>query len=186
MRLLMLLLFIGVPIIELALLIELGRNIGFWWTITIVILTAIIGTAELQRQCLQSFARIYLELISGKPPIMPGVEGMFLLVAGTFLLTPGILTDSFGFLLLFPPLRHVIAKWCLRQFVSSASVHVHMSGMGAGDHDQTQASKEPRRPPPGSGSGPVIDGEFVRVDEKTSREPRGSQAPRGENTRDGN
>ncbi len=186
MRLLMLLLFIGVPIIELALLIELGRNIGFWWTITIVILTAIIGTAVLQRQGLQTFARINQELNSGKPPIMPVVEGMFLLVAGTFLLTPGILTDSFGFLLLIPPLRHVIAKWCLKQFVSSASVHVHMSGMGTGNPDQGQASQEPRRPPPGPGSGPVIDGEFVRVEEKTTRQPQGGQSPRGENTRDGN
>ena len=178
MRLSMLLLFIGVPIIELALLIELGRNIGFWWTIAIVILTAIVGTAVLQRQGLQTFARINQELNSGKPPIMPVVEGMFLLIAGTFLLTPGILTDSFGFFLLIPPIRHFIAKWCLKRFVSSASVHVHMSGMG---------QQEPPRnnPNPGTGpsqasksGGPVIDGDFVRVDEKTVHQPR------GENTRD--
>ena len=178
MRLSMLLLFIGVPIIELALLIELGRNIGFWWTIAIVILTAIVGTAVLQRQGLQTFARINQELNSGKPPIMPVVEGMFLLIAGTFLLTPGILTDSFGFLLLIPPIRHFIAKWCLRRFVSSASVHVHMSGMGKQEPPQNN-------PNPGTGpsqasksGGPVIDGDFVRVDEKTVRQPR------GENTRD--
>ena len=178
MRLSMLLLFIGVPIIELALLIELGRNIGFWWTIAIVILTAIVGTAVLQRQGLQTFARINQELNSGKPPIMPVVEGMFLLIAGTFLLTPGILTDSFGFLLLIPPIRHLIAKWCLKRFVSSASVHVHMSGMG-------QQEPKPNNPNPGAGpsraskgGGPVIDGDFVRVDEKTVRQPR------GENTRD--
>ena len=178
MRLSMLLLFIGVPIIELALLIELGRNIGFWWTIAIVILTAIVGTAVLQRQGLQTFARINQELNSGKPPIMPVVEGMFLLIAGTFLLTPGILTDSFGFLLLIPPIRHFIAKWCLKRFVSSASVHVHMSGMGQQEPPQNN-------PNPGTGpsqasksGGPVIDGDFVRVDEKTVHQPR------GENTRD--
>jgi len=178
MRLPLLLLFIGVPIIELALLIELGRNIGFWWTITIVILTAIVGTAVLQRQGLQTFARINQELHSGKPPIMPVVEGMFLLVAGALLLTPGILTDSFGFLFLIPPVRQVIAKWCLKRFMSSASVHVHMSGMETGGPDPAQT-----RPRPGpwqnkSGSGPVIDGDYVRVDEKTK------PGPRGDSTRD--
>lgn len=180
MRLSMLLLFIGVPIIELALLIELGRNIGFWWTITIVILTAIIGTAVLQRQGLQTFARINQELNSGKPPIMPVVDGMFLLLAGAFLLTPGILTDSFGFLLLVPPVRTAIAKWCLKRFVSSASDHVHMSGMETEDrpHEQARTRPGPRSGPPpgGPGAGPVIDGDFVRVDEKTTRDPRGDNS----------
>ena len=184
MRLSILLLFIGVPIIELALLIELGRNIGFWWTITIVILTAIIGTAVLQRQGLQTFARINQELNSGKPPIMPVVEGMFLLVAGAFLLTPGILTDSFGFLLLIPPVRQIIAKWCLKRFVSSASVHVHMSGMDPGRPDQHEAPPRPSSSP--AAGGPVIDGDYVRVDEKTRpNRKRGSQSdPRGDSTRD--
>ena len=176
MRLSMLLLFIGVPIVELALLIELGRNIGFWWTIAIVILTAFVGTAVLQKQGLQTFARFNQELESGKPPIMPAVEGMFLLIAGAFLLTPGILTDSFGFLLLILPIRHFIAKWCLRRFVSLASVHIHMSGMG-----QQEAQHNNRNPGAGPSrsskdSGPIIDGDFVRVDEKAVHQPSGENA----------
>lgn len=187
MRLSILLLFIAVPIIELALLIELGRNIGFWWTITIVILTAVIGTAVLQRQGLQTFARINQELSSGKPPIMPVVEGMFLLLSGAFLLTPGVLTDSIGFLFLIPPVRQAIAKWSLKRFVSSASVHVHMSGMES-DRPNPQQHGHPSGPTHGHfGGGPVIDGEYVRVDEKTTRPNPGSTSKtdkRGETSRD--
>ena len=69
MRLALLILFIITPLIELALLIELGRQIGFWWTIAIVIATAVIGTAVLQQQGLDTIARINKSMAGGVPPI---------------------------------------------------------------------------------------------------------------------
>ncbi len=167
MRLALLILFIVTPLIELALLIELGRQIGFWWTISIVIATAVIGTAVLQQQGLQTIARINQSMASGVPPIEPVVEGFFLLLAGAFLLTPGILTDAIGGLLLIPPLRRSFARWSFKRLLSSANVHVHTTT------EHQAGASGPSRPPPGgpAGTGPVIDGEYERVDDPPPPRP---------------
>ena len=160
--------FIAVPLIELALLIELGRQIGFWWTISIVIITAVVGTAVLQQQGLETIGRINKSMASGVPPIEPVVEGFFLLLAGAFLLTPGILTDIVGFLLLIPPLRRALAKWGFNRVLSSANVHVRTSTTQSStgpDQDGFPGSQETHSRHPGGG--PVIDGEYERVDENT-------------------
>ena len=169
MRLALLILFIITPLIELALLIELGRQIGFWWTIAIVIATAVIGTAVLQQQGLDTIARINKSMAGGVPPIEPVVEGFFLLLAGAFLLTPGILTDAIGFLLLIPPLRRSFARWSFNRALSSANVHIRTSTTGPATGD---TSGPPPRPPGGTAGGPIIDGDYERVEE-----PSESRAP---------
>ena len=168
MRLGLLILFISVPLIELALLIELGRQIGFWWTISIVIITAVVGTAVLQQQGLETIGRINKSMASGVPPIEPVVEGFFLLLAGAFLLTPGIITDAVGFVLLIPPLRRSFARWSFKRVLSSANVHVHTSTTYSSTESDAGGYTDPRGPGSRSaGSGPIIDGEYERVDEPT-------------------
>ena len=160
--------FISVPLVELALLIELGRQIGFWWTISIVIITAVVGTAVLQQQGLETIGRINKSMASGVPPIEPVVEGFFLLLAGAFLLTPGIITDAVGFILLIPPLRRSIAKWSFKRVLSSANVHVRTSTSYGSAQTDSHGYANPGRPGPHStGDGPIIDGEYERVDEPT-------------------
>jgi len=164
MRLALLVLFIAAPLIELAVLIEVGRQIGFWWTILIVVATAVIGTAVLQHQGLETIGRINRSMAEGVPPVEPVAEGFFLLLAGAFLLTPGIITDSIGFLLLVPPLRRGIARWCLRTFLTKATIHVRTAGTNP--HQRRDDINRPR-PDNQDGAGPIIDGEFERVDEQT-------------------
>ncbi len=164
MRLALLVLFIAAPLIELAVLIELGRQIGFWWTLLLVIATAVIGTAVLQQQGLETLAKINRSMAEGIPPVEPVVEGFFLLIAGAFLLTPGVITDTIGFLLLVPPLRHAIAHWSLRTFMNNAHVHVRTTTMGG---TRQRSSDFGHRPGGDSASsdGPIIEGDFERVDE---------------------
>lgn len=168
MRLGLLILFIAAPLIELALLIELGRQIGFWWTISIVIITAVVGTAVLQHQGLQTIGRINQSVASGEPPIAPVVEGFILLLAGAFLLTPGIITDAIGFLLLIPPLRRSLAKWGFERIFSSADIYVRTStGETYTNTDPGDARGAPRY----DADGPIIDGEYERVDEPDQPRP---------------
>lgn len=176
MRLGILLLFIAVPLIELALLIKIGEQIGVIATIGLVIITAVVGTWVLQQQGLRTMYRLQESMARGEPPIEPVVDGMFLLMAGGFLLTPGILTDAVGFLLLVPAVRRTIAKWGLAKLLTAGKVHVTTFGTG-GDggarHAETDghtAHHGARKPSPNpatskKGDGPVIDGEFERIDE---------------------
>lgn len=176
MPLLLLLLFIAVPLAEIAILVKVGQQIGLLWTILIVVLTAVIGTSLLRTQGFGVMARASEALASGKMPVEPVIEGLFLLVAGAFLLTPGLITDTVGFLLLVPFIRMAVAKWALNRLLKSGAVHV--SGFGgrrdAGTERPDEEREAYRPPPPG---GPVIDGDYERVDEHTirpGRDPRRS------------
>jgi len=163
---LLLLIFTVTTLAELALLIELSRYIGTMWTIIVVICTAFIGTAVLRRQGLETLARINKSMARGTPPVEPLVEGFFLVLAGAFLVTPGLITDMVGFSLFVPQVRQHIARWALKRFLSGAAVHVHRSSRAS---SYTQSSRT--RSPENGNNGPIIDGEFERIDEKTRRPP---------------
>ena len=172
MRLGFLLLFIAVPLVELALLIKIGQEIGFWPTIAIVILTAVIGTTVLRRQGLQTMHRLNQSMTRGEPPVEPVIDGVFLLIAGGFLLTPGILTDAVGFAFLIPPVRRHVAKWGLKRLLKSGSVNITTFSASMGpddrDHDGVHRPQQPRH----NDDGPIIDGDFERIDDKKPRNRR--------------
>ena len=174
MRLFFLLLFVAVPLAELALLIKVGEIIGVLPTIALVIATAVIGVSLLKRQGLAALDKARKTLEAGDFPVESVVDGACLLVAGAFLLTPGLLTDTAGFLLLVPAFRHGIAHWLFGKLVSSGNIHVSTHGPGA-PHG---GPGNPRETKPG----PVIEGEYEDVggDESKPDEPRsGSARPDG-------
>ena len=109
----LLLLFIAVPLVELALLIEVGRHIGTLATITLVIVTGIVGAALARHEGLGVLRRVQSELAAGDLPAGSLVEGIIILVAAALLVTPGVLTDAIGFLCLVPAIRRRIrtALW---------------------------------------------------------------------------
>jgi UPF0716 protein FxsA len=107
----LLILFILIPIIEIALFIKVGGFIGLWPTLAIVIMTAVIGTNMLRTQGLSTLARLQSSLQTGENPIDPIVHGALILLSGVLLLTPGFFTDGIGFLLLIPPVRTALIKW---------------------------------------------------------------------------
>ncbi len=111
----LLLLLIAVPVAELYLLLAVGGHIGALPTIALVILTAILGAGRLRLQGLATLARAQAALDDRRLPALELIEGLMLLLAGAFLLTPGFITDTIGFLLLLPGLRRLAATMILRR-----------------------------------------------------------------------
>jgi UPF0716 protein FxsA len=100
------LLFVAVPLAELAILVWLGRRMGLVPTVALVVVTGILGAWLARRQGVATWSRFRAALDSGQLPHRELVEGVLVLVAGAVLLTPGLLTDVVGFLLLVPSVRH--------------------------------------------------------------------------------
>lgn len=106
----LLILFILVPIGELTLLIEIGKAIGTWPTIAIIVVTGIIGSYLLRWQGAATWRKFQYSLSRGSFPGDTIIEGVLILIGGAFLLTPGVVTDALGFILLIPPSRKLVVK----------------------------------------------------------------------------
>lgn len=104
----LLLLFILVPILELAIFVALGDKIGLPPTLGIIVLTAILGAYLTKSQGIKALNKYQQALAQGKLPHDEVMDGLMILIAGAVLLTPGFLTDAIGFSLLIPPFRRVI------------------------------------------------------------------------------
>ena len=104
-------LFVIVPFVELYILIELGNRIGALPTLGIVVITGIAGAALAKHQGLGVWHRIRTELSYGHMPGEVLFDGVLVLIGSVLLLTPGILTDITGFILLIPPGRYIVKKY---------------------------------------------------------------------------
>lgn len=103
----LILLFIVTPLVEMAILIELGRRFGMWHTIGIVLLTGLIGASLAKAQGLQVYRNLTRSLYNGELPHNHLIEGLLLFVGGALLVTPGVLTDILGFVLVLPWTRRL-------------------------------------------------------------------------------
>ncbi len=104
----LLLLFTVVPALELILLIQLGRHVGFWPTAALVLGTGIVGAWLARREGVKVLRAVNTEMAEGRMPTDHLLDGLLILIAGAVLLTPGLLTDAAGFVLLVPPGRRLI------------------------------------------------------------------------------
>lgn len=104
----LLLLFTVVPALELFLLIQLGRHVGFWPTAALVLGTGVVGAWLARREGVKVLRAVNAEMTEGRMPTDHLLDGLLILVAGAVLLTPGLLTDMAGFVLLAPPGRRII------------------------------------------------------------------------------
>jgi UPF0716 protein FxsA len=157
----LLLLFIVVPALELALLVEVGSRIGTLATLAIIVATGALGAALARHQGLRTVRAIQEELASGELPAGSLVDGVIILLAGALLITPGILTDAVGFLCLVPRVRDAAKRMLQRRFeraIREQRIHVttqvfDAKGPGGPIYDVT-----PERPPSeGSGKRPSRD-----------------------------
>lgn len=169
MRVAFLLIFIALPMLEIALLIKTGQLIGFWPTVGIVIATAVLGTTLLRQQGFRVLGRISADVAAGKTPLEPIADGAMILVAGGLLLAPGILTDCLGLALLIPPVRAGVRHFIFRRLLQSPTVVVDVfTGEATGRQREWKRGRErperagPARAPDGS---VVIEGEFERIDD---------------------
>jgi UPF0716 protein FxsA len=145
-------LFILVPIIEIAVFIEVGGQIGLNWTLFVVIITAVLGVNLLKQQGLQTWQNIQRQTAQGQVPALEMAAAAQLLFAGALLLTPGFVTDIVGFILMVPNIRRWIAtKMIAKATIRSSTASFHTFEGEFENHTETQ-----RRPTDGR----VIEGEY--------------------------
>ena len=153
------LIFVLVPIAEIALFIEVGDVIGLWPTLGIVIATAFLGTGLLRAQGLAAFARAQATMAEGRVPVEEVVHGFCLVIAGALLLTPGFLTDAVGFALFLPPVRLALGRAALKWFSKHGTVHVHTSSQGGAGFSHRPPERGPQPASP-----EIVEGEAVEID----------------------
>lgn len=144
--------FVAVPLIEIALFIQLGGFLGLWPTLGIVVLTAFLGTWLVRSQGLAALQRLRSDFDGMRDPTEALAHGAMILFAGALLLTPGFFTDAVGFSLLIPAVR-VAAFGFLR---SQASVRFAA-------HVQTAHPAQPTR----RDDGVTIEGDYQEIDGPT-------------------
>ncbi|MEW8028311.1 MAG: FxsA family protein [Candidatus Thiodiazotropha sp.] len=146
--LLFLLLFVGVPLVELYFLIKVGSQIGAFPTIFLTVFTALLGGWMVRAQGFSTLSRVRGSMDRGEVPAFEMMEGAVLLVCGFLLLLPGFITDVVGFLFLVPAIR----RWLLALGLQHGGV------MGPVESAPDGSGRSPERR--------VIEGEFKREDEK--------------------
>lgn len=130
--LLLIFLFVAIPVTEFAILFELADSVGLLPTIALVLLTGVLGATLAKQQGLQTLTRIRQEMAGGKMPGDALFDGALILVAGAVLITPGILTDAFGFSLLIPPLRAIVKRLIKAWAARNVRVATSFSGPAGG------------------------------------------------------
>ena len=124
----LLLLFTAVPLLELWLLIEVGKRIGTIPTILLVAITGFLGVLLARSQGLQAIYKMQEEMRDGFLPTGELIDGACILVGGAFLLTPGLVTDLAGFSLLIPITRELwknIAYKIIKKMMSGGTIYIH-------------------------------------------------------------
>ncbi|MBK3773392.1 FxsA family protein [Azospirillum brasilense] len=176
----LLLLFLLLPIAEIATFIEVGDRIGAGPTVGLVILSAILGSVLIRWQGLSVLKRAQQAAERGESPVGAVFEGFCVVVAGLLLIIPGFLTDIVGILLFVRPIRNALGRWLFDRMKGAASFQMpgRMGGQTGGQSwnagDQNSPHGGPRnRPPPG-----VIDVEYQEVDPDGGRPGNAGPADR--------
>ncbi len=160
--------FIGVPLIEIAVFVEVGAALGLWPTLGLVVLTAVLGTWQLRAQGLATLLSARNQVERGALPTRELFDGACLLVAGALLLTPGFVTDGVGFFLFLRPVRDILLGLLARHVQARAQTRVFVDG---------------EKVSPGGRDGPIIDGDYRDVTERAEPSGTGRRLGPGEDGR---
>ena len=147
------LVFFSIPIVEMYLLIEVAERIEALPTISLVMLTAVLGVSLIRQQGLSTLTKGIRRLNQAEIPAAEIIEGVLLAVAGAFLITPGFLTDFIGFMIIIPIIRRTIALMLLKRMAARADFRTNGHEFGGGS-DKTRDT-----------SGSVIEGEYEKKDQ---------------------
>ena len=148
------LMFLIVPLIEIALFIQVGDVIGLWPTLFIVVLTAVLGTIMVRSQGLAVLNRLRGSLESISDPTEPIAHGAMILFSGALLLTPGFFTDAVGFALLIPRVRAAL--------FNAVKSRINVTSLNPGPADRAQRPADT-----------VIDGDYEDLDAPKPKGPSG-------------
>lgn len=161
MRIALLLVFVAYPLLELALLIRAGAAFGFWPVFGVIIGTGILGVMILRRQGFKVIERVSADLQEGRAPVAPLADSGLVFAAGSFLISPGLIGDVLGLLLLVPQLRRLIRHTISARVLGSSTMVIRRS--------RTSTTNAEPRPPAGPGT--IIEGEWERLDEDPRDRP---------------
>jgi UPF0716 protein FxsA len=150
------LLFIAVPIAELAVIIQVGQAIGVWWTIALLLADSLLGSWLMRHQGRSAWRRFNLVVQEGRVPAREVLDGALVIFGGALLLTPGFITDVLGLILLIPPTRALVRGILARRLA----------------HRMVASATRPRARP-----GPEYDVEGTAVDLDADRIERRREAP---------
>jgi UPF0716 protein FxsA len=156
LRLLLMLVFLGLPLLEIAVLIKVGQAIGFWPTLGLLVLSAAAGMIVIRRQGLSMVGRMFDAMNQGRFVVASIVDSYATIVAGCLLIVPGFITDAIALALLLPPVRSLILGAMLPG----------IAGRRRGDARAASPnhSSEPPRPI-------VIEGSYKRLDDDGDTKP---------------
>lgn len=137
----LLLAFILIPFVELTLLLQLADETSWLATLAIVIGTGILGSVLARNEGIGALGRFREAMAAGRMPGREIQDGMMIAFAAALLLTPGLLTDTFGFFLLAPWGRRVVGNWIRRRF--SRRFQVHTSGFESAHARSSRRESQP-------------------------------------------
>jgi len=163
--------FTVVPFIELYLLLAIGREVGFWPTVGMILLTGLIGSLLARKEGVRVFSRWQQALSQGRMPEEGLLGGLLVLVGGVLLVAPGVLTDVVGLCLLFPPTRRLVAAVVRRRLerrVAAGTLRVTTFGSGpfpggpfGSPPQDTPFARPPSQPRMKRKPGDEVDAEFT-------------------------
>ncbi|WP_018623406.1 FxsA family protein [Kangiella aquimarina] len=165
------LLFLILAVLEIYVLIEVGNWLGAPATIGLILLTGIIGVGLLKHQGLSVFERFKGKMQQGQAPAQEIIEGVLLIIAGAFLITPGFVTDTIGFLWLIPATRSAFAKgmikagWFKFQKMNGQGNFYYQYNQQSETRTRTEQEERHEEQTKVSGSR-IIEGEYERKDDE--------------------
>lgn len=145
-----LLLFVGLPVLEIILLVKAGDAFGFWWTVAWIFTSALIGIVLVRQQGMAAIARAQEAQEAGEIPMGAILTGIRLAFAGIFMIIPGFITDAMGLLLLLPWTGNALGR------VVAARVHMHSNWRGRYGPGGHSSGHDPQQ-------GETIDAEYEVV-----------------------
>jgi UPF0716 protein FxsA len=159
---LLIVLFIAVPIIELAVIIQVGQEIGLLWTLLILVADSVLGSVLMRSQGRAAWRRFNEAIAAGRPPAREVLDGVLVIFGGALLLTPGFVTDVVGLTFLLPPTRAALRGLLVRRL--GARLVVSAAGRFGGGAGGV-------RPPGRSPHGYDVEGTATEIDPEPRRLP---------------
>jgi UPF0716 protein FxsA len=144
-------LFTALPLVDLWVLLHIGRALGFWTTVALVVATGLVGAWLAKAEGVRVLRDWQRAVSEGRLPEEGVLSGALVLAGGLLLVTPGVISDALGLLLLVPPTRRIAAaglrRWLRRQ-IEAGRIHVVSRGgfRGASPGVDEPIDVTPRRP----------------------------------------
>lgn len=172
MLLRLLLLFTIIPLAELWLLLWFNSLTSPTVTFGLVLVTGILGAWLARKQGSQAWKKIQQHMAQGRPPTGVVLDGLMILIAGAFLITPGILTDMIGFSLLIPAFRDIlkvrVGEWIKQRALMQVQTRTRFHTSGGGFQEFTQSTSTTPEATSTTSEEDIIDVEFTRKESSES------------------